>query len=304
MTFAYPWLLALLVVPIALAIWDLYRRGTEVRLPFDYGDTPRRDRLHRLVRVANALPLLLLALTIVLVARPQRVRIGETVREVRNIHLLLDISGSMSARYGHGTRFEAAMEAVRAFVHYRRGDAFALTAFATNVVHWLPQTKDVSAFDLAAPFLDPKRWPADQTGGTYIGRALAAVQKDGEASAGERTVILLTDGRGDDLGTETSKAIGQSLAKQRVTLFAVFIGAYESTEDIRSIAEATGGRLFTPNNPAALADVFKRIDAMQPVRQSPVTRSSVDAMNPLLWTAVGALGLTLLANFGLRYTPW
>ena len=57
-----------------------------------------------------------------------------------NLEFCLDVSGSMMAQYGSGTRSDKALEAIVDFTSYRKGDAFGLTAFGTEVLHWVPVT--------------------------------------------------------------------------------------------------------------------------------------------------------------------
>ena len=70
MSFAHPWVLLFLVVPIALAVWEVQRRGQEVRLPFDHGDQRTGSGWRRLVLGANLLPSLVLGAAVVILAGP------------------------------------------------------------------------------------------------------------------------------------------------------------------------------------------------------------------------------------------
>src|SRR5439155_25312129 len=90
-----------------------------------------------------------------------------------NIQLCLDISGSMTAEFGDGSRYDAAAKAVDEFLNYRKGDAVGLTFFGNNFLHWCPLTSDTSAVRCAPPFMRPENVPP-RFGGTEIGRALRA----------------------------------------------------------------------------------------------------------------------------------
>src|SRR5688572_32498743 len=153
MTFAHPWLLALLVVPVALAVYLWKRGGRRIPLPFDHQPLPRARHLAFLLKAADLLPVLLLMIAIAILAGPRRFEQPRNERELTNILFCLDVSGSMTAPFGSSTRYDAAMGAVNDFITYRKGDAFGLTVFGSSVLNWVPLTNDVSAFKCAPPFL-------------------------------------------------------------------------------------------------------------------------------------------------------
>src|SRR6185503_14700649 len=100
----------------------------------------------------------------------------ERERQMTNIQFCLDVSSSMTSPFGSGSRYDAAMDAISEFINQRKGDAFGLTIFGNEVLHWVPITKDVSAIKLATPFLRPEKMPY-YFGGTQIGKALEECQK-------------------------------------------------------------------------------------------------------------------------------
>ena len=104
MTFAYPAVLTLLALPVLLMVWEWRRRGTVVALPFDHANARRGRWLEGTVKTANLLAPLLLAVSIILLAGPQRPLSQGTQRVLTNIELVLDVSGSMTAQYGDGRR--------------------------------------------------------------------------------------------------------------------------------------------------------------------------------------------------------
>ena len=69
------------------------------------------------------------------------------------------------------------MDAINEFLDYREGDAFGLTFFGNNVLHWVPLTTDASAVSCAPPFMRPEVAPP-WFGGTEIGKALLACTQD------------------------------------------------------------------------------------------------------------------------------
>ena len=104
----------------------------------------------------ESLPALILLVAILILAGPQKTGEPRTKRVMSNIEFCVDVSGSMTAQFGEGTRYDASMAAINGFLDYRKGDAFGLTFFGVEVLHWVPLTTDVSAFRCAPPFMNPK----------------------------------------------------------------------------------------------------------------------------------------------------
>ena len=134
MNFAHPWVLLLLIAPVLLVWWEWRRRGRPLVLPLDYSQGRSRNWLERVIKCANVLPPLLLAVGILILAGPQRLATPEDERVLTNIEVVLDVSGSMMAQFGDGTRADKAFEAIVDFTSFRKGDAFGLTIFGTEVV--------------------------------------------------------------------------------------------------------------------------------------------------------------------------
>src|ERR687895_149299 len=91
-SFARWWVLLLLVVPVLLGVWEVLRRGQPLVLPFDHGAGGRRSRskaLRVLVTAFNLTPALLLAVALVVLAGPRRLRSAEQERELTNILIAL-----------------------------------------------------------------------------------------------------------------------------------------------------------------------------------------------------------------------
>ena len=94
---------------------------------------------------------LILATIIVLLAGPQQFSAPKTKRVLTNIEFCVDVSSSMITPLGDGTRYDASMKAIDHFLDIRKGDAFGLTFFGNNVLHWVPLTGDPSAIRCAPP---------------------------------------------------------------------------------------------------------------------------------------------------------
>jgi len=304
MSFSHPLVLLLLALPVLLGLWEWQRRGHRLVLPFDYGRQSHGRVLERIVKCANLLPPLLLAIAIIILAGPQRLSTPDQERVITNIQFCLDVSGSMTAPFGNGRRSDKAIEAINEFTTYRKGDAFGLTIFGNEVLHWVPLTRDLSAIRLSAPFLRPERLPP-YLGGTLIGKALRAVHKVLlTRPEGERMVILISDGQSADLFGGAAEEIGNELASDKITVYYIHVAEGAPQNETFTLASLTGGQAFAAGDPAALREVFQHIDRMQPAKLKPSTPEHADFFWPFALAGLSALGLQVVSLFGLRYTPW
>ncbi|MEN6449105.1 MAG: vWA domain-containing protein [Thermoguttaceae bacterium] len=304
MTFGHPLWLLWLAVPVVFAVWEATRRRPGIAMPFDYGQEPSGRGLERLLRVAGLLPALLLAVAIVIYCRPLRLAAPKQQRQMTNIEFLLDVSGSMTSRFGEGSRYDASMAALAEFTARRKGDAFGLTIFGNEVLRWTPLTKDLAALKNATPFLRPEILPP-HFGGTEIGKALRFCRESlPERGEGDRAIILLSDGCSADLGPDVSRQIGGELADNRIVLYAIHIGDDAVPNDLYELCRPTGGQVFVAATPATMAAVFDHIDHMQPAKLKPGAPQPVDYFRPFALVGLIGLGFYQLSLFGLRYTPW
>jgi Ca-activated chloride channel family protein len=303
-TFRHPWVLFLMVIPAALVLWSWRRRGRALVLPVDHAPGARNSGVRHLLRLAECLPALVLALALFVLAGPQSWAEPRSKRSLTNIQFCVDVSGSMTAKFGSGDRYEAAMEAINTFLERRQGDAFGLTFFGNSVLHWVPLTNDISAFRCAPPFMHPRNLP-NWFGGTEIGKALRACRKElVQRSEGDRMIVLVSDGYSSDLSGGQDEEIARELAAEGITMYSVHIADGQIPDEVVRIAALTGGEAFKPDEADGLDRIFASIDAMAKAR---IEKSQAEASDDYLtWcvAALVALLLALAAAFGLRYTPW
>ncbi|MEZ0389352.1 MAG: VWA domain-containing protein [Verrucomicrobium sp.] len=322
MMFLHPQWLALLAIPVILAFWEWIRRGQPVVLPFDHGHQRRGLVLRFLVLCANCLPAALLALAILLLAHPVTFTPPEVERRMNNVQIVLDTSGSMAENHGSQaeglhTRFDSAMDAILQFTNYRKGDAFGLTIFSRHFIHWLPLTLDTESFALSRPFivpnnpkLDPPEMgrhglPDELWGITFIGKALlGATDLLSARPNGDRMIILITDGESSDIKPPNDTAIIAALQAQGITVFGILMTNEPIEPSLVGIVRATGGQVFNAATPEALDTVFRSIDEMKKVVVLEKKPQVADHYQPFFPAAIGALVLSVLALFGLRFTPW
>jgi len=304
MSFAHPLVLLLLIAPVLLVRWEWRRRGHPLLLPLDHSTARSKRWLGRVIRSANLLTPLLLAVGILVLAGPQKLAPPREERVLTNIQFVLDVSGSMNAAFGSGTRADKAFEAIVDFTSYREGDAFGLTIFGTEVVHWVPLTKDLAALRLAAPFLRPEKMPPHM-GGTRIANALQSVQRILRSrEEGDRMIVLISDGQSADLHSGAAQKLGGELSADNITVFYIHVAEGQPQEETFTVANLTGGQAFAAGDPAALQEVFERIDAMKPTKLKPSARDQADWFWPFAVTGLGLLTLKVIGAFGFRFTPW
>jgi len=302
--FGHPLLLVLLVAPVMLLVQVWRRQRSRLVLPFDHSGAGRGRLLGFLVNVAESLPALILAVVILILAGPQQSGAPKTRRQMTNIEFCVDISGSMTAPFGDGNRYDAAMAAINRFLDFRKGDAFGLTFFGNNVLHWVPLTTDVSAIKCAPPFMAPNKAPP-WFGGTEIGRALVACRKVLiEREEGDRMVVLVSDGMSSDLMGGRAAELGQQLKDSNIVMHAIHIGEGAAPPDIVDLAAKTGGEVFAVEDPQTLTGVFDKIDKMQQTELVQLAPETYDNYSPYCAAGLSLLGMASFAMFGLRYTPW
>lgn len=305
MSFAHPWVLLLLIVPAVL----LYRHVRSedrhsVVWPVDFSHVRGSRWLAALIGFAESLPILLAAAVIVLLAGPERLGQPISRRVLSNIEMCVDVSGSMTAPFGEGTRYDGSMKAINEFIDFRTGDAFGMTFFGNNVLHWVPLTNDVSALKCSPPFMRPERLPP-WFGGTMVGKAVDACRKVlVQREEGDRIIILVTDGISMDLMNGNDVDLAKELVKDRIVLFAIHVADGDVPGPIVNLSHLTGGEVFEAGDPDGLREIFHKIDSMQKTRLERSSPERQDFFAPVSGAALACLGLFVASLFGLRYTPW
>ena len=304
LTLQRPLMLFALLIPVMFGVWIWTRQGRRIALPFDHGQGPDRRFLQTLITLSETLVPALFCVAIIIISIPLATGSPVNQRKLSNIEFCVDCSGSMTARFGEGDRYDASMAAINEFLGYREGDAFGLTFFATDVVRWCPLTRDSSAFRCAIPFMKPDAQRAIG-GGTMIGRALQYCKKVlREQEDGDRMIILVSDGMSGDLRNGNDVEIGKQLMQDGVVVYGIHIGGGEIPAEIVNLTTTTGGEAFVSGDPEGLKSVFRRIDQMEPAEVEFVGIEYVEYFEPFCWLGLVIIGVWTLSAFGLRYTPW
>ena len=244
-------------------------------------DAPKTVR-YWLRHVPFALRIIVLALLIVALARPQGVEENaRTNTEGIDIVLAIDVSGSMLARDFKPDRITAAKEVAGDFIADRTGDRLGLVVFAGEAFTQSPLTTDQGTLQT---LLGRIRSGLIEDG-TAIGNGLAtAINRLRESEAKSKVIILLTDGvnnRGEIApltAAEIAKAQGirvytigvgtQGMAPYpAVDMFGnrTFVQQQVEIDEktLREMAAHTGGSYFRATDKAKLKAIYDEINRLE-----------------------------------------
>lgn len=286
-TLAYPWLLAILPVPLLVAWLSRPHRQTTtaLRVPF-------LDRVAQLTGQTPASGAVVLRRTwwtalclwgawgclIAALARPQLLKppISHTI-PVRDLLLAIDLSGSMQTKDFHDAagktvdRLTAVKQVLDGFLSRRKGDRVGLIVFGNTPFVQAPFTQDLDACrELLAETRVGMAGPKTAMGDA-IGLAVTTFQR---SDVPERVLIVLTDG--NDTGSLAPPQKAADIAKdQKIVIFTVAVGdpkaAGEEKLDeatLRQVAETTGGAYSYAGNREELEAIYQRLDQL-PTRPAP-----------------------------------
>ncbi len=293
MTFASPlFLLALLLVPVALAVYLLVqRRRSRYAVRFTNVDllaniVPRSPRWRR--HVPPALYLVAIAALGIALARPSMT--VDVPRDEATVILTMDVSGSMMATDVSPSRLDAAKAAATAFVdQLPAGFRVGLVAFATEARIVLAPTGDRAQVHDAIANLTAG-------GGTALGDAIAlsvqaahtgqagtvkgagatvpapspapdASSTPGSSAPGSSTpgaaplaaTVLLSDGANSTGNLEPLQAASQAAAAG-VPVYTIALGTADGVVDIRD-NQGVIHHLSVPPDPETLASIAETTGA-------------------------------------------
>jgi len=319
MPFDYPAALILLVIPLGLAVHAVRYRGHPSPLPFDHGRGRPRYLLQWSLSAAALAPALALAAAVVMIAAPHSASMLIYSHSDKNIQICLDVSNSMDwAIEGESdrvlpdderpTRFKEARASLKTLTERRPHDTFGLIVFGSVAIPWVPLTHDLAALRRVADMLNPSGLPEDFRGTRIIKALEVASDELVKVNVGERVVILITDGGGEDLegsdATEIAWNLARHLKRLRIRVDVIHISRDPVLEPIIAIARGTDGEVIKAVDQAELARVIDRLSLVQEGVETVQELVTTTDLRP--W-AVGGLALTLISAaclLGLRYSPW
>jgi Ca-activated chloride channel family protein len=206
MTFHWPLLLWLLVLPLVMAIAELRRRagktlqhpkilraeaGTE-KLTLSSETNPSTPEARLRWRLCLGMLLVIVAL-----ARPQWGKLDEPVfDQSREIIIALDLSRSMLADDVRPSRLDRAKLLVSSLLEQLRGERVGLVVFSGTAFLQSPLSADYEILRDFLPSLNPNYLP--EGGTNYAALLNASLNAFGASGSADRFLVILSDGEATD----------------------------------------------------------------------------------------------------------
>lgn len=308
LSFAHPWLLALLPLPWLLrALLPPRRAGSvAVRVPFGDRLLAAADSSPAPARAARGLrtwfiPVLLWLLVLAALARPQWLEppVSRT-QPTRDLLLLVDLSGSMqhedfTDKSGKAVdRLTAVKEVLGDFLARREGDRVGLVVFGDSPFLQAPFSTDL---ELSRKLLDES---AIGMAGprTAFGDAIGlGVNLFDGSEAPAKTIIALTDG--NDTKSMVPPVEAARVAAQRdIRIHTVAIGdpttvGEEKLDEttLRDVAKTAGGSYYFAADRKSLAGIYDELDRVETREVKTVSHRPRRDLFP--WILLAALVLSL-----------
>lgn len=240
-----------------------------------------------------------------------------------NVVLALDISKSMLARDVSPNRLERERLLVRRLLRDLAQERVGMVVFAGRAYILAPLTSDQSSLQLFADALDPE---IVSQGGSSLAAAInlsADLARGPQGAAGERAVVLITDGEAHEgqqeimeaaerarrsrvkvftvtLGTERGAPIPEIDPESRRTVgykkdaFGATVISRANTDLMKKVAEATGARSYDVETGARTDELVRHLRRLQ--REPGSTDAGVEPRDQTVWFIALAL-LLLLADY-------
>lgn len=324
MTFAYPYLL-LLLLALPLLAWLKGRRGQPPAFVYSSVQLVRGlGSAHRSQAGAFLAALRWVALAVLLVALAQP-RFTKTETQVKatgvDIVVALDLSGSMESEdFEKGgeriNRLQMAKEVLENFILKRPGDRIGLVAFSGKAYVAAPLTLD---HDFLQANVERLRLHMIEDG-TAIGSGLAtAVNRLRDVKSKSKIVILMTDGQ-NNAGKVPPMTAAEAAKSLKVKVYTIGVGTrgqapmpvnvfgqkryqmvpVDIDEDtLTKIADLTGGKYYRADNAQTFRQIYDEIDRLEKTESEVKKYSQHRELFP--WFVAVGLSL-LLAEVLLSHT--
>ncbi len=246
-----------------------------------------------------------------------------------NVVLALDISKSMLARDVAPNRLERQRILVRRLLRDLQDARIGMVVFAGRAYVLAPLTNDQSSLQLFVDALDPD---IVSQGGSSLASAIvqsANLARGPEGAAGERAVILITDGEAHESEQEIEEA-AERAARSRVKVFPVAIGTERgapvpevdpetnriigykrdpfgetvisrtNTDLLRSIARRTDGTFYDGTSAASVGSLVRQLRNLE--RTPGTVEGGLEPRDQTVWFLLIAFVL-LAIDFVLSRKP-
>ncbi len=290
LTLAYPWLLALL--PLPLLIWWLApahrepRQGLVVpfldRLAEESGQRPSLGAVVMRGRWLRQFSLLVLWLcTVLALARPQIIEPPITKEiPVRDLLLAVDLSGSMATKDFKNAkgqtvdRLTAVKEVLDDFLARRQGDRVGLIFFGSAPFVQAPFTEDLKVCRTLLAEAQANMAGPQTAFGDAIGLAIAVFDR---SKTRQRVLIALTDG--NDTASKVLPVKAAEIAHDKgIVVHTVAVGDPKAAgeealdlEALKNVARTTGGVYAHAADRHQLEDIYRKLDALETHKAQTVT---------------------------------
>ncbi|MEL7449867.1 MAG: VWA domain-containing protein [Pseudomonadota bacterium] len=323
--FAWPWVLAAVALA-PLVRWiardSASRRQAALHVPF-LQDFQRAAATGAGGGSRGLLWLMALAWLALVVAAARPQWLGEPVDlpvAGRELMLAVDISGSMEKRDFRvsdriTTRLIATKMVAGDFIERREGDRIGLILFGQQAYVQTPLTLDRETVKTLLYEAQIGFAGMETAIGDAIGLAIKRLRGDDVAG---RVLVLLTDGA-NTAGEIDPRKAAQIAAQEGLKIYTVGIGADEivvnsmfgrrrvnpsadlDEETLQAIADTTGGRYFRARDTQELMEIYREIDALEPLSKEAPGFRPVRALYPWPLGLSALLMLIVLATqSGLR----
>lgn len=319
-SFAYPWLLPLLLVVVYMIFWYIKSHKQQTAslkittTQFLHHVNNWKARLRHLPFILRCIGL---GALIIALARPQqKFTEQQTDGEGIDIVLCFDISGSMTEQDFTPNRLEASKAVAAKFVENRPGDRIGIVIFSSQSFTLCPITTDHNAVLAQINNISNGYLPED---GTAIGSGLAtSVDRLKSSTSKSKVIILLTDGVDfggfipPDKAKEMAKlygikvyTIGVGSTKEMDVQVQSQFGATTQTRKmefneglLKELAIETGGQYFHATDNDALKKIYDSINLLEKNKVQLTTYNRyTEEFFPFLLTGLICVVLELLLRF-------
>ncbi len=289
-TFAWPWLLLLLPLPL-LVYWLPQKRNNRTSAALVIPQLLSNISVNITTQATKKSPLIILTLcwllTVLALSQPEW--LGDAIdipTEGREIMIAVDLSGSMqiedmSLNGNAVNRLDMLKVVLGDFIERRIGDRLGLILFADDAYMQTPMTFDRKTvkqmLDESVLGLVGKK--------TAIGDAIAlAVKRFDAKKESNKILLLLTDGQNTAGKITPEQALEMAVARD-ITIYTIGIGAEvmlqkslfgtrrvnpSSELDERTLtklAQQTGGKYFRAKDSQGMQLIYSLLDQLEPVEQ-------------------------------------
>jgi Ca-activated chloride channel family protein len=312
-TFAWPWLLLLLPLPL-LVYWLPQKRNDRTSAALIIPKLLSNISVNITTQTSKKSPLIILALcwllTVLALSQPEW--LGDAIdipTEGREMMIAVDLSGSMqiedmSLNGSEVNRLDMLKVVLGDFIERRVGDRLGLILFADDAYMQTPMTFDRKTvkqmLDESVLGLVGRK--------TAIGDAIAlAVKRFDAKQESNKILLLLTDGQNTAGKITPEQALELAVARD-ITIYTIGIGADvmlqkslfgtrrvnpSSELDERTLtmlAKQTGGKYFRAKDSQGMQLIYSLLDQLEPVEQDQ------QQMRPLTALFYWPLSLALLLS--------